>query len=747
MIAVATRPGYAYNFLTEEEPSMKTVLTKWAVGAAIVAASWQWALSVQAATKAERAEAAKLVDETLRREAREGIEDRREVLRPALELTPACEAAYGPSGFAYDVKRKEWLLPSEIQELAAKDGQLAAYRATRAKYPDTEKGQAQLARWCARRKLDDQARAHWTKVLSFNPEQPEARRQLGFQKVNGTWLGQQEIANARAKVSDFRTSLTHWGRKLEDALKRLGGPNRQASDVARQELKTIKVPDAVPAIEVIFCANGGEYAPLGVELLKEMKAAQAAEALTWLAAFSPWKPVQAAATAALKDQSPHDYVPLLLAAMRTPIQSGFSLYNTPDGGFLLRLALYADWPEQRQLAYFDYDATPQLQSSTQTVGIRKLQQNPALMRDYNRLTAEDQKRQQQDMIAAQAKVMAQVRVQQATFAAMNANTQKLNSRLSNILTVATGDSQPTTPDDWYSWWDDYNEISQQGDKPFLITYQARWEPVVTLAQAPTLTCSCLVAGTPVLDRIGARSGRADQGRRSGARLRLRQRPTHAQTGAENDHQPGQGDFSPAHEERNAGGDRRARVLGRGQGLDQGPATPAGDAVPHAQGHGRFDQDRTARQTGHLQPRGGRLSQLLRRQGEDPHARQHDPQADQLRRAGAGGPRGSHVSVKDREAYGHRRLDSTSRFAGTKTPSTIFYPTPTHRAVTALLRFARCLGVERLPRTPLLAAWSYDASTRFFHCNFPANPRRCTLDISPPIPHHVGHEPRPLTSEP
>ena len=69
--------------------------------------------------------------------------------------------------------------------------------------------------------------------------------------------------------------------------------------------------------------------------------------------------------------------------------------------------------------------------------------------------------------------------------------------------MATGDSQPTTPDDWYSWWNDYNEISQQGDKPFLITYQASWEPVVTLAKAPLLqSCSCLVAGTPVWTELG-----------------------------------------------------------------------------------------------------------------------------------------------------------------------------------------------------------------------------------------------------
>jgi hypothetical protein len=482
---------------------MKTAGVKWVIWAVVVAASWQWPLPVKAATKAEKAEAAKLVDETLRREAREGVENRRELLSPALGLTPPCEPAYWQSGFAYDLKRKEWLLPDEIAERAAKDEQLTAYRAARAKCPDTEKGHVQLARWCMRRRLDDQARAHWTKVLSFNPDQPEARRQLGFQKVNGTWLSQQEIANARAKVADFQSSLSRWGRKLQDSLKRLGGSNRQAREVARQELKSITAPDAVPAIEVVFCGNGGEYAALGIDLLKQMKAAQAAEALTWLAAFSPWKSVQTAATTALKDQRPHDYVPLLLGAMRTPIQSSFSLYDTPDGGFLVRRALYADGPEQRQLSYFDYNAQPQLQSSGKNVGILRLQQNPANVREYNRLVREDDQRQQADLAIARAKIMAQVRVQQATFAAQNANAQKVNSRLCTILAQATGDSQPTSPDDWYSWWNDYNEISQQGDKPFLITYQAKWEPVITVAQAPSLTCSCLVAGTPVLTELGS----------------------------------------------------------------------------------------------------------------------------------------------------------------------------------------------------------------------------------------------------
>ena len=46
-------------------------------------------------------------------------------------------------------------------------------------------------------------------------------------------------------------------------MKKLGRSNPQARDVARQGLQAIKVPDAVPAIELVFCANGGEYAAVG----------------------------------------------------------------------------------------------------------------------------------------------------------------------------------------------------------------------------------------------------------------------------------------------------------------------------------------------------------------------------------------------------------------------------------------------------------------------------------------------------
>ena len=356
---------------------MKNVGIARRICAVVLAASWPWAPPAEAATKAEQARAAaKLVDETLQREAREGVDNRAELLRPALEQTPRCEAAWWQSGFVYDVKRKEWLLLDEISELAAKDDRLAAYRKIRVKYPGTESGQTELARWCMKYKLEDQARAHWTNVLRLAPDQPEARRRLGFRMVNGTWLSQQEIADARTRVNDIQTALDRWTPKLEKLLKRLEGSNRRATELARQELTATKDPDAVPAIEALFCAKGGETALLGIAVLKNMRAAEPAAALAWQAVFSPWEPIRSAAVVALKEQSKHDYVPLLLGAMRTPIQARYDLRDSPDGGFLVRRALYLDGPEQRELAVLDIARPNVVLPSGQGVGPAALKANP-----------------------------------------------------------------------------------------------------------------------------------------------------------------------------------------------------------------------------------------------------------------------------------------------------------------------------------------------------------------------------------
>ena len=215
-----------------------------------------------------------------RREAAEGIDDRAELLKPALVGSRPSPSVYWHSGFLYDPTRRLWLLPEEIQQLAAKDRRLTAYRAFRSTRAASERGRAELARWCEKRNLPDQARAHWTEVLDRAPDDPEARRQLGFVSVNGTWLSQQDVADAQANLAQVDAALARWTPKLENLLAWLQKSNSPARDRALQELAAIKDPDAVPAIESLFCATGGETALLGIELLENMKAAEAASERT-----------------------------------------------------------------------------------------------------------------------------------------------------------------------------------------------------------------------------------------------------------------------------------------------------------------------------------------------------------------------------------------------------------------------------------------------------------------------------------
>ncbi|NLE39386.1 MAG: hypothetical protein GX621_15300, partial [Pirellulaceae bacterium] len=481
---------------------MQIVRTTLAVAVATIAACGCWTQTVEAADKAKGAGAASLVDETLRREAAEGIDDRAELLKPALVGSRPSPSVYWHSGFLYDPTRRLWLLPEEIQQRAAKDRRLTAYRAFRSTRAASERGRAELARWCEKQNLPDQARAHWTEVLDRAPDDPEARRQLGFVSVNGTWLSQQDVADAQANLAQVDAALARWTPKLENLLAWLQKSNSPARDRALQELAAIKDPDAVPAIESLFCATGGETALLGIELLENMKAAEAASALAWQAVFSPWPLVRSEAAAALRSQRKHDYVPVLLAAMRSPIQARYGLYTSPDGGFLVRRAIYQEGPEGSQLAVLDVARPAVLLPSNKTVMTpMSRQESRELIR---RAQIEDQRRQWLNLAIARARAMEQIRQQQAAIAAENLTTASLNTRLGSVLAEATGNAQPASPDEWYSWWYNYNELTSPGQQPTRVTYQAANQPVVAVSQVPTIryAVSCLVAGTPVWTELG-----------------------------------------------------------------------------------------------------------------------------------------------------------------------------------------------------------------------------------------------------
>jgi hypothetical protein len=63
---------------------------------------------------------------------------------------------------------------------------------------------AALGSWCKERKLGVEAAEHWKKALALDPDQPEARKGLGFVRLDERWLTVDEYYRARGfvKVAD-----------------------------------------------------------------------------------------------------------------------------------------------------------------------------------------------------------------------------------------------------------------------------------------------------------------------------------------------------------------------------------------------------------------------------------------------------------------------------------------------------------------------------------------------------------------
>jgi hypothetical protein len=174
-----------------------------------------------------------------------------------------------------------------------------------------------------------------------------------------------------------------------------------------------------------------------------MRAHQAAESLACLAVFAPSGPVRAAAARALQSHRMADYVPQLLDAAESPVQSRAQIYQQRGGRLLYRHALYRENLDQVEVAVLDTPYRP-------AAG------------DLGPIAA----------ATARADALEKARRREEVVARHNALAQQLNCRLNEVLAIATGESRPASISQWYDWWNDYNEVYVPSQKP-LRTYYSR----------------------------------------------------------------------------------------------------------------------------------------------------------------------------------------------------------------------------------------------------------------------------------
>jgi len=278
-------------------------------------------------------------------EARGLLSERAEHLEKALSIDPSNALAHGLLGqLAY---RGEWGTPDVVERKIQNDPvqrrPVQEYVTRRAKTLDTADAQLQLAIWCDKNGLKDQAIAHYQEVLRLDSGKDAVWRRLGYKKQGEQWIKPDEAAADRQDADRQRRADKQWRSRLERIRDGLDSKDRSRRGKAEQSVGDVKDPRAVPMIWSVLLRGSEKSQLAAVKMLAEIDGRTASNALAALAVYSPSALVRARATEELSERDLRDFVGKLIGLVQKPYEYEVKPLNGP--GSTGRLVLKRDKSE------------------------------------------------------------------------------------------------------------------------------------------------------------------------------------------------------------------------------------------------------------------------------------------------------------------------------------------------------------------------------------------------------------------
>ncbi len=426
------------------------------------------------------------VERVLRREIAEDVEDRSILLRDILKENEHDSAARWAMGEVHSTKT--WQPFSVQPEAAAENELLAAYRDRRGVEPLSVEGHRELAGWCRDQGLTDQERAHLQQMLLADPSQTALWKRLDYRQVDGHWLSPEQMAAVESAAETYRQQSRQWQARAQAIAERLSSPQPGTQAAARESLKRIADPAAIPALELALTAESAELSREFIAWVRQFQELPATFALTRQSVLSPWSDVRELAIDGLRNRRRELFIPALLDSLSGD-EEWQVVYNTKARvrvGDPLIVAMF-----RRELR-----ETISVQKQTVVMG-RPLSTVVARPRDprifgrqFARLNAE------RNTIADQLRAADQQESIEAQLAGSNSNTA-----VEAALRGVTGVPGVVGAKEWWSWWASVTDTTVADTKSKLIV---EVEETTTLRPAVALrfSSSCLPAGTLTYTELG-----------------------------------------------------------------------------------------------------------------------------------------------------------------------------------------------------------------------------------------------------
>jgi hypothetical protein len=389
-------------------------------------------------TVASSSPAKALVQAALQAELVGANADRRRLLQEAFRLDPD----YPPLRWhAGHVQRGNAWLPLRVAERhTLADGKVTRYRQLRDRYAGSLAGQVELARWCRKNDLEQLEELHWMQVLALHPQHSEARKRLRVRDVAGRLVTGKQLEAYREREQQIEDAQQQWKQPIRLWKETLSAGNADARAEALNEVAAVDGPEAIPLLERELLGLDEETSLAVLAAVAEFPGPEATNCLVRHALGGATPETRIAAAEYLADRSWFAFVPGLLALLRAPIEMVAHATLLPYGaGFGFTL--------ERETPHGTVARSHHHRTLARTLNI---------VRDESAVVAATAHTHPDPAAAAQgARLLNRLRQNAQT---ENRRADAANERVFRVLEIATGQQLPRTPQAWWDWWEQYNEL-------------------------------------------------------------------------------------------------------------------------------------------------------------------------------------------------------------------------------------------------------------------------------------------------
>lgn len=375
----------------------------------------------------------------------------------------------------------------------------------------------ELARYCKSRVLAARAKAHWFGVLDANESDPEARRELGFVLVGDRWVSSEEMATSVAKSKAMFGDLKRWMPKVRDWVVAIDGKETQKRLKAIGQLRELKDPRAIFALEVAVGQVSLDAARHFINAIARFRTREASVALAGIAIADPSSKVGIAAVEGLRDYPLEFYVPDLLDIMCTEYELRNQAVTRANGELVMRSVQVRELRDRYEASQLDRLVKIDQTAQASGLSLSRLDRLANRMRGTAFLTqvALSTGQAVENDVAKAVALAESQRIADDADADVdkaNASIREFQRNVATVLRATTGAELGADPKGWWEWWDRYEESYLAGPKRIdsryaedrsSLVYVARQAESVSMATIPvTLRKECLVRGTLIQTESG-----------------------------------------------------------------------------------------------------------------------------------------------------------------------------------------------------------------------------------------------------